>query len=211
MTSLDNVEYFDITPTICEDTAVFPGDVAFKRNISLSFKNNDNILLSSISSTLHIGAHADSTNHYHKDGQGIDKRKLHYYMGSVQVIDININKGKRIKISDIKKDIIAPRVLFKTKSFEDPNKWNNDFNSLSEELIEYLAEKNVILVGIDTPSVDPHDDKELISHNCIYKNNMAILEGIVLDEVNEGVYQLIALPLKIKNADAGPVRAILIK
>jgi arylformamidase len=74
-----------------------------------------------------------------------------------------------------------------------------------------LSSKNVILVGIDTPSIDPSEDQVLESHHAVYENNMAILEGIVLDDVNEGIYQLIALPLKIAGADASPVRAVLLK
>ena len=103
----------------------------------------------------------------------------------------------------------SPRVLFKTSSFPDPNKWSNNFNSLSPELIQFLATKNVCLVGIDTPSIDPSDAKELSSHHCIYQNNMAILEGIILDSIQPGEYTLAAFPLKIENADASPVRAIL--
>jgi arylformamidase len=106
---------------------------------------------------------------------------------------------------------MAERILFKTNSFPDPNSWNSDFVALSSDLINYLATKNIILVGIDTPSVDLAEDKKLESHKAIFKNNISILEGIVLSHVDEGIYQLIALPLKIAGADATPVRAILIK
>ena len=83
--------------------------------------------------------------------------------------------------------------------------------SLSAELINHLANQGVRLVGIDTPSIDLADDQFLESHQTIAKHNMAILEGLVLSHVTEGYYQLVALPLKIKNSDASPVRAILIK
>ncbi|MEM7646357.1 MAG: hypothetical protein AAF203_05565, partial [Pseudomonadota bacterium] len=74
----------------------------------------------------------------------------------------------------------------------------------------YLAREHVILVGIDTPSVDPMESKKLESHHQIHSHNMAILEGVVLDEVPDGIYELVALPLKIKNGDASPVRAVLV-
>jgi arylformamidase len=86
-----------------------------------------------------------------------------------------------------------------------------DFVAFSVELINYLADKKVILVGIDTPSVDLFDDQEMESHKAIFLNDMAILEGIVLENAEEGLYELVALPLNIKGADATPVRAILIK
>ena len=133
-------------------------------------------------------------------------------MGLCQVISVKLKPRERILPDHLQgQKIRAPRVLFKTSSFDDPDNWNNDFNSLSPELIEWLAKEKVKLVGIDTPSVDPADDKVLHSHNCIYENNFAILEGIILKSVEDGLYTLIALPLKIKGADAAPVRAILVE
>ncbi|MGZ3689604.1 MAG: cyclase family protein, partial [Bdellovibrionota bacterium] len=82
---------------------------------------------------------------------------------------------------------------------------------LSAELIDALAAKGVILVGIDTPSVDPAEDQALETHQAIARHNLANLEGIVLDQVPEGIYELTALPLKLQGADASPVRAVLWK
>jgi len=168
--------YIDISPRISPRTAVFPGDQPFERTIALDFKAGDHLRLSRITTTVHVGAHADAPNHYHPDGVGI----------------------------------LAPRVLFKTGSFPDPDRWNGDFNSLSPELIDWLASRDVLLVGIDTPSVDPADSQGLESHHRIFEHDLAILEGIVLDAADEGLYELIALPLRIEGADASPVRAILL-
>lgn len=201
---------YDISPVISENTAVFPGDQKFSRKVSLDFKNKDNLLLSSISTTVHIGAHTDAPNHYHPDAEGMSDRALHFYLGPVQVISVSLPPKSRILIQHIQHiKITAKRILFKTNSFPNPNNWNQDFCSLSAELVDYLAKQGVILVGIDTPSVDLSDDKILESHNRIYQNNMAILEGIVLNQVSDGNYFLISLPLKIQSADASPVRAIL--
>ena len=82
--------------------------------------------------------------------------------------------------------------------------------ALSEDLVDKLAENNVLLVGIDTPSVDLFDCKELKAHNKIHKYNMAILEGVVLEHVEDGLYTLCSFPLKIKDGDASPVRAVLL-
>jgi arylformamidase len=206
------MNYIDISPLISPSIAVFPGDTPFSRNILLDFKNNDNLLLSGINSTVHLGAHTDAPNHYHPDGEDIASRNLNYYMGKCQVISIDLTRNARIFPDDIKNiQIQAPRILFRTNSFPDPDNWNADFNSLSPELVNYLVSQQVILIGIDTPSVDPADSKDLESHNCIYNNNLAILEGIVLENVTDGIYTLIALPLKIKEGDASPVRAVLLK
>jgi arylformamidase len=102
-------------------------------------------------------------------------------------------------------------VLFKTGSFPDPNQWNGDFNALSPELIEHLADQGVVTVGIDTPSVDPADSKALESHQALFRRDVAVLEGLILNRVTPGVYTLVALPLALKDADASPVRAILLE
>lgn len=202
----------DISPVISPKMAVFPGDTPFKEEFLMDMKKGDHLTLSKITTTVHLGAHTDAPSHYSADGHSMEMRSLHYYLGSAQVIHVDLPKKARL----LKKDIAhikleAPRILFKTKSFPNPDQWNSDFNSLSAELIDYLVSQNIILVGIDTPSVDPSDDELLETHNAIYKNDMAILEGIVLDHVDAGLYQLIALPLKMKGADASPVRAVLIK
>lgn len=204
------MKIWDISPQISQRTAVFPGDQPFSREVSLSFPKN-HLTLSAIHSTLHIGAHADSSSHYHAEGRGIEARALERYLGQCQVIEVKILPGARIFPADVKVEIEAPRVLFKTESFPDPNQWRDEFNSLSPELIEWLAEKGVWTVGIDTPSVDPFDSKGLESHQALFRADMAVLEGIVLGTVAPGFYTLIALPLALKDADASPVRAILLE
>lgn len=87
--------------------------------------------------------------------------------------------------------------------------FNGDFAALSPELIDWLHQRGVITVGIDTPSVDLFDSKDLPTHKAILRHDMAILEGLVLADVPEGTYELIALPLKLAGFDASPVRAVL--
>ena len=204
-------DYIDISPEISGATAVFPGDQPFERRIAMDFKTGHHLLLSEIRTTVHIGAHADAPNHYHPDGAAIHERELGAYFGPCQVIEVRIPPGERIRPAHLSGKIIqAPRVLIKTGSYPDPQKWNQDFNSLSPELIQWLAAQDVILVGLDTPSVDPFDSKELEAHQAIYAADLAILEGIILDQATEGLYDLIALPLRIQGADASPVRAVLL-
>lgn len=203
---------YDISPLIHEKTAVFPGDTVFERQVLMDTSKGDHLGLSWVKSTLHLGAHTDAANHYHRQGVGIEAAPLEKYIGPCQVIHVQISRGQRIGLSVLQgKKISAAKVLFRTDSFPDPDHWNSDFNSLSPELINELAKQGVHLVGIDTPSVDPETSKELESHQALWKNQMAVLEGIVLSDVQEGHYELVALPLKIKNADASPVRAILLE
>lgn len=201
---------YDISPVIHEGIAVFPGDTPFKSDFLMQTSEGDLLTLSRFSGTVHLGAHTDAPNHYAKDDQGISDRSLDYYLGPAQVIRLDIAHGTRITPEHFRnKEILAPRILFYTGSFPNPDQWTNDFCALSAATVEFLNSKRVMLVGIDTPSIDLAADKILESHTAVHKNNMAILEGIILDEVPEGLYELIALPLKIKGADASPVRAIL--
>ncbi len=207
----EGVSYFDISPRLSSSTAVFPGDTPFSRKVSMDFESGHHLRVSSINTTVHIGAHVDAPNHYLKDGEPIGDRDLSYYFGKCQVITVNIPRGERITPHFVTAKIEAPRVLFKTRSFPDPNNWSSDFNSLHPALVNQLALEGVMLVGIDTPSIDPETSKELESHHAVAEHGLAILEGIVLDDVPDGLYTLVALPLRINEADASPVRAVLFK
>jgi arylformamidase len=204
------MKIFDITPIVDSNTPLFPGDTTYTHHILMDNKKGDPYFLSSIHTSVHIGAHADSFLHFHPEGKSIDEHDLTLYLGPAQVIDVSLPLGERIFPKDIENiKISAPRVLFKTNSFPAQGPWTNDFNSLSPDLISYLSEKEVVLVGIDTPSVDPATDKILSSHQMLYEKKIVNLEGLFLEEVPPGEYELIALPLRLKGVEASPVRAIL--
>lgn len=209
---LERAGVYDISPRIAETTAVFPGDHPFSRKIALDIGHGDHLGLSSIHTTLHVGAHADAPSHYSAGGASIDRRSLSHYLGACEVIAVKgLSRGERIRPHHVgSRHFETPRVLFKTGSFPDPDRWNGDFNSLSPELVDWLHSEGVRLIGIDTPSVDPAESKALESHQAIASHDMAVLEGLVLSAVPEGRYVLIALPLPLKGADASPVRAVLL-
>ncbi len=212
MGQLEQIKIHDITPEISEEIAVFPGDQKFVRHVVMDFDKKDNLTLSTIHTTVHVGAHTDAPNHYHASGVGMSERSLDFYFGDCEVISVDLPRGSRIYPKDIAHHKISSRrVLFRTNSFPNPDHWNHDFVALSAELINFLTEAGVILVGIDTPSIDLADDKVLESHLAVFENDMAILEGVVLNQVQDGHYFLSALPLKLKNCDASPVRAVLIE
>lgn len=200
----------DISPLISPDIAVWPGDVPFTKTDNLSIATGSNIDLSSINTTVHLGAHTDAPSHYRADGVGISERDLSLYYGEAQVVTVDVARGERVHESHVQVPIVAPRVLFRTLSYPEPNQFNDDFCSLSPGLIEWLAQEGVRLVGIDTPSIDPAASTDLPSHAMVASHDLAILEGIVLDHVEDGVYTLMAMPLRILGADASPVRAVLV-
>lgn len=201
----------DISPLISPRLAVWPGDVAFRRRVALSMAEGANLDLSSMTATLHLGAHADAPSHYAAGAAGMDAVDLAPYYGPCQVLRVKVDRGERILPRHLRGDITAPRVLFHTGTFPDPEAWNTDFASLSPELIEHLHARGVRLVGLDTPSVDPFESKALESHQALARTGIRNLEGLVLGSVPEGLYTLAALPLKIEGADASPLRAVLIE
>ena len=200
---------YDISPPITMDLAVWPSDTPPSREVLLDIAKGDNLTLSTLRSTVHLGSHVDGPNHYGLGKPGIGEQQLEAYIGSCQVFHINVERGKCIQPDQMKMPINVERVLIATGTYPDPNNFNEDFAALSPELVDQLHAEGVILVGIDTPSVDVFESKNLPAHKRFLENKIAILEGIVLKDVPDGIYELVALPLKLIGFDASPVRAIL--
>jgi len=200
---------YDITPAISPALQVWPGDTPPSREVLLDMKRGANLTLSTLRATVHLGAHADAPSHYGKDAPAIEARSLDFYLGRCQVMRVPTGRGKRIAPKDLSSAVETERILFATGTYPDPSRFNEDFAALSVEIIDQLARQGVRLVGIDTPSVDLFDSRDLPSHQACLRHDLAILEGIVLDNVPEGIYELIALPLKLQGFDASPVRAVL--
>jgi arylformamidase len=200
---------YDITPTVSEKIAVWPGDTPPSREVLLDMKAGGNLTLSTLHATVHLGAHADAPSHYGADAPSIESRALDTYLGPCRVVRPRIRRGERIPADAAPDPLGAERVLFATDTFPDPTRFNDDFAALSPELVVRLHGLGARLVGIDTPSVDPFASKDLPAHRACLACEMAILEGIVLTGVPEGLYELIAFPLKLAGFDASPVRAVL--
>jgi arylformamidase len=200
----------DISPPVDATIGVWPGDTPYVHTINLDMKAGANLTLSDIRTTVHVGAHTDAPSHYVADGDDVAARRLDYYLGPCSVVHVAVPRGARVMPEHVEgKRIAAPRVLIRTGTFPDHRNWRTDFASLSPELVDALHARGVITIGIDTPSVDPFASKALEAHQAFARHDMAILEGVVLDGVAEGDYELIALPLRLVGADASPVRAVL--
>jgi arylformamidase len=198
----------DISPLLSDRLAVWPGDTPLRREVLLSHPES-NITLSTLHATVHLGAHADAPSHYGAGAAAIDHRSLDYYLGPCQVVRVAVPRGGLVSPAMVPFPLRAPRLLLATGTFPDPHVFNEDFAALDPSLVSFLHDQGVLLVGVDTPSVDPFRSKDLPAHHTFLAHDMAILEGLVLADVPEGVYELIALPLKLVGFDASPVRAIL--
>ena len=202
------MKIIDISPELSENTAVWPGDIPLKRTCQLEISKGDNLTLSSLNSTVHIGAHADAPSHY-CDGKSIEQVSLEPYIGQAFVVDISGEKVVEPGHCVNAVELGFKRILFKTAVSFDHSRFSEQFCYFLTDSLEYMGKNGVTLIGIDTPSVDKFDSKDLSSHQILKKFNMANLEGLDLSQVSEGEYELIALPLKLKGFDASPVRAVL--
>jgi len=199
----------DISPSVTPALAVWPGDTPPTREVLLDLARGDSVTLSTLRATVHLGAHADAPSHYGLRGADIARVPLELYLGPCEVMRVPVARGERITRANLPRPVRADRVLIHTGTFPDPEKFNEDFAALSPELVDHLHASGVRLVGVDTPSVDLFWSKDLAAHQRFLAYGMAILEGLVLAEVPEGLYELIALPLRLAGFDASPVRAVL--
>ncbi len=200
----------DISPPISKDIPVWPGDTSFSFESNWKLEGDCPVNVGFIKGSTHTGAHADAPWHYSNDGKTIDKVDLERYIGPCYVIEA-LSSHCVIEIEDIITEMpqSLKRVIFKTYQKAPLKTWDEDFTAISPEVINMLGRKGCFLVGIDTPSIDPQNSKTLDAHKAVLRNDMSILEGLVLDGVKAGLYEIIALPLRIVGGDASPVRAIL--
>ncbi|MDO8250816.1 MAG: arylformamidase [Rhodoferax sp.] len=199
---------WDISPPVDEHAAVFPGDTAYSQRLHFGLGPDCPVNVNAITLSPHTGAHADAPLHYAADGAAVGTLDLAPYLGPCRVIHC-LDCGPLVQVADIAHalDNLPERVLIRTARVASQD-WAS-FSALAPETIALLATKNVALVGIDTPSVDPSTSQALPSHQQLLRHQLRVLENLVLDDVPPGDYELIALPLKLMRADASPVRAIL--
>lgn len=200
---------WDISPVLGPATPPFPGDQAYEQRWTARIGPGCPVNLSALTLSPHLGAHADAPLHYADGAPAIGAVPLAPYLGPCRVIHA-IGCGALVRPEHIAHalDALPPRVLVRTCE-RAPTAWSDAFSAYAPETIELLAARGVILVGIDSQSVDPASSKTLDSHQLLLRHDLRVLENLVLDEVAPGDYELIALPLKLAHACASPVRAIL--
>jgi arylformamidase len=200
---------YDITPEIGDGLAVWPGDTPPSRTVLRDRERGDSLTLSTLTTTVHAGAHADAPSHCVPGGPSIDAVPLEPFIGPCTVVRVDAAEGGRLIPEQLPAEIESDRVLFATGTYTAPYRFPGEFAHLGTELVEVMHGKGIWLVGIDTPSIDPFDSRDLPAHHACFRRGISVLEGLVLDGVPEGEYELIALPLRLQGFDASPVRAIL--
>ena len=200
---------WDISPPVSAQSPIFPGDEPFSLKWTARLSADCPVNLSAITMSPHVGAHADAPLHYANGAPSSAEVELDAYLGPCRVIHA-IACGPLIQIAHLRHAaaLLPARVLVRCCQTAD-TQWNPEFSAFAPETVEWLAGLGVKLIGLDTPSVDPASSKTLASHQQLLRLNLRVLENLVLDEVAEGDYELIALPLKLSGACASPVRAVL--
>ena len=201
---------WDISPPVHAGSPVFPGDTAYSLQWCATIGPGCPVNVSAITLSPHVGAHADAPLHYDASGATIGDVSLDAFLGPCRVIHA-IGCGPLITwdhIAHAVDDTLPARVLVRTYA-QAPEQWDGQLSAYAPDTIERLADLGVLLVGIDTASIDPADSKTLDSHQVIRRRGLRVLENLVLDAVPEGDYELIALPLRLTTSDASPVRAVL--
>ena len=200
---------WDISPPVHAASPVFPGDAAYAQVWNARIAPGCPVNVATITLSPHTGAHADAPLHYDEAGAAIGAVALEPYLGRCRVIHA-IGCGPLVEWAHIEHALadLPARVLVRSYARQ-PEGWDPDLAAFAPATIERLADLGVVLIGIDSASIDPAASKQLPSHQVIRRRGLRVLENLVLDEVPEGDYELIALPLKLTSADASPVRAVL--
>ncbi len=200
---------WDISPPLHAATPPFPGDTGYSQQWAARIGGDCPVNVSAITLSPHLGSHADAPLHYADGAAAIGAVDLTPFLGPCRVIHA-IGAGALIRPTDLAHaaDSLPGRVLVRSCE-RAPTTWSESFSAFAPETIDWLADRGVLLVGIDSQSVDPATSKDLPSHHRLLARDLRVLENLVLDEVEPGDYELIALPLKLVDADASPVRAVL--
>lgn len=207
---MSNKQLWDISAAVDTQSPVFPGDTPYTQKWSWTQSAECPVNVSEITLSPHVGTHADAPLHYDSNGSAAGHLSLTPFIGPCRVVHILRDDGL-IYPNDIANAMAGcpPRLLVRSSRQARISNWSDAFASFAPETLDLLHQHGVVLIGIDTPSIDPAASKSLESHQRIRQYDMRVLENLVLDHVPAGDYELIALPLKWISADASPVRAIL--
>jgi arylformamidase len=201
--------WIDISRTVSARIACWPGDVAYRFELGMKIAEGASCNVGSILTSVHTGTHVDAPFHFDGDGATIEALDPAIFIGPAWLVDVTGSPDRWKPAIESLDLTIAPRVLFRTGDWPEGTLFPQTIPVMEPELPGWLAERGVKLIGLDLPSVDPLDSKTLDRHNSLGRGGIHILEGLTLETVPPGLYDLIALPLKLADADGSPVRAVI--
>ncbi|MCW9132394.1 arylformamidase [Bacillus paramycoides] len=202
-------QWIDISQPLNNDIATWPGDTPFSYEVSWSKEDSGSVNVGKLTMSIHTGTHIDAPFHFDNDGKKVLDLDIDVYVGAARVIDVSglESIGKK-ELETFNLEGVG-RLLLRTSSHGKAQEFPEEIPYLRADIVPFLSSKGIRLIGVDVPSVDPLDDKELAAHHQLFKHGIHILENVVLDDVVDGDYELIALPLALTDADGSPVRAVI--
>jgi arylformamidase len=206
--------WIDISAPLRNGMVAWPGDAPFERSPTLQMANGDACNLSQMSTTLHVGTHMDAPRHYLADGAGIDTMPMSAAIGRARVIEIRDPEVIRKAELEPHHFAMGERVLFRTVN--SVRCWSSDefqkqYVSIDPEAACYLVACGVQTVGVDYLSVGAFGSSGAETHRILLQGGIWIIEGLQLEHVEPGDYELMCLPLRIIGGDGAPARAVLRK
>ncbi|KAB2337062.1 arylformamidase [Cytobacillus depressus] len=204
-------KWIDISQQLDEKVAVWPGDTPFSYKVNWSKEDSGSVNVGQITMSTHTGTHIDAPFHFDNEGKRVIDLDLDLYIGPALVIhlankdSIGVDEVSTVDLTGV------TRLLINTGAWKNRAVFPESIPYIEPELAAYLSQKGVRLIGLDLPSVDPLNSKELTAHHELTRHGVHILEGLVLDHINPGEYELVAIPLPLAEADGSPVRAVLKK
>jgi arylformamidase len=212
------MKIWDISRTLSNDFAEWPGDEPFHHRLTREIAKGQTVNLGAIAMSVHNGTHADARLHFDPKGESIEKAPLDIYLGRATVVDLAqtffCSKEKHLitteDLTPHAEEIAATsRLLVKTGRWSDSTIFPNQIPVIAADVPVWLQKNGVKLFGLDLPSMDEIDSKSLQNHHALARAGVAIVESLDLSEVAAGIYNLVALPLKITGGDGAPMRAVL--
>lgn len=198
--------WIDITQTLTNDIAHWPEDTPFSFEVPVTKKDTGSVNIGKVTTSTHIGTHIDAPFHFDDNGETVEALDINRYIGEATIIEVyDQEKITEALLSEY--DIRGTILLVKTQRSYETGIFPEKVPALTEEAVRYIAGAGIKLFGIDVPSVDDIDSKDLKIHHTLYENDIMIIENVVLEEAPGGYYDFIALPLKIEGADGSLVRA----
>jgi arylformamidase len=205
------MRYYDISRSFVPGMATWPGDTSTKLELVASIKAGSSVNVSRFTISTHAGTHVDAPRHFSENGETIDQLKIDPFWGIAQVVSVAKESGplylRDLADYDLK---LANRLILSTAcSHIDSQEFPEKIVFPSPELVQHFSKLGIILLGTDAPSVDALGDPVLPTHTVLRDEGIAILEGLHLKNVPDGLYELVALPINIQGADGAPCRAVL--
>lgn len=200
---------FDISPEIGVGIDVWPGDSPFEQKWSSSLERGDHVNVAKLTLSPHTGAHADAPLHVKHGGADSAGQSLEVFWGVARVLDwrgrgpVSAGDLKEVDWTGVR------RALFRSREPGSRIEFDNDITHFEPAAAEFLVALKLLLVGIDSPSVDSFSSTTLETHHVFLEGDVSLLESLELGEVTPGDYELVALPLRLRGSDASPVRAVL--